>query len=498
MENINFLVLKHSRLNFQGAERLVSNFITDRLKHFGANHFTFISRESLIEKIAASVTEKDYLVVLDIMNPIVDLDLVNQMVLSLNSTGAKYAIADGAIPGTQVEFILAPGVSMLPDLSDNNNTDVTVVRWFSQDMHNNQFNLYKYKRLKMFLFLIKNIKDVAVLDISSFINRLSADSIFDKLAAFGEAVKVHFYKKCPHCQGRIIPLPMKMSQAFCGYLPVSRPLYHECEKCGLIVISPYVDENETSRLYDVFDKQDFVVTLNDPYHKGAPRCGFTDFIDKLPKVPRTLDLGGGMGGFSKFLKESYSGWQVTHSDFEIKRNIDLEGMGIRTLALNFLKDPIGENCYDLITAWEVLEHIPYDKLEFALNNIYKALSKSGVFMFSTPDFDSPLCQSNDFFAICPPFHYLVFGRKWLKKYFANSKQWEIHSMRSCSDFLDDSKMWFDYANKTAPSFQLRATAKMLKELLARPENKQLLLDKDMGTEVIVTLIKKETTRSEKR
>jgi 2-polyprenyl-3-methyl-5-hydroxy-6-metoxy-1,4-benzoquinol methylase len=207
-------------------------------------------------------------------------------------------------------------------------------------------------------------------------------------------------------------------------------------------MSPFVDNGKTYKIYDVFDKQDFVATLNNPYNKEAPRCNFSDFIDKLPKLPRTLDLGGGMGMFSKYLKATYDGWDVTHSDFTIKRDIDLESLDIKTRALNFIEEPIGKECYDLITAWEVLEHIPYEKLEMTLKNIYDALPHGGIFMFSTPDFDSPLCKSNDFFAICPPFHYLVFSKSWLEVYFEDS-EWEIHSIRYCSDFLDDADMWYD-------------------------------------------------------
>lgn len=281
---------------------------------------------------------------------------------------------------------------------------------------------------------------------------------------------------------------MQMSQPFCGYLPTNKPLYHECEECQLIVLSPYIEQNETYKIYDEFDKQDFVATLNNPYVAGLPRCDFSDFSSKLPSHPRTLDLGGGMGMFSRFLKATNPSWKVTHSDFSIKRNTELEELDISTRALNFMKDSIGEECYDLITAWEVIEHIPYEELETALENIYNALPKGGIFMFSTPDFDSPLCKANDFFAICPPFHYLVFGKKWLENYFIKSN-WNIHSIRYCSDFLDDADMWFDYASQTAPSFQLRATSTVLKELLSKPENKQLLLDKGIGTEVIFTLVK---------
>jgi len=487
MENIHFIIKKHKRLEFKKSQTIVEDFIIKRLNFFGISNIDFVENNEIAGKISDSDLVKRYVVVLDILNPIVDIDLVKEMLESLKSTKANYAICDGAIPGTQVEYIIAPEISSLPDLMDDK--EITLVRWFSQDIYNNQFNLYKYKRLKMFLTLLNKVPNLHTLSIKNLLDKLNEDEIFKNLVAYGEEVDVYSYDKCPHCEGRIIPLQMQMSQPFCGYLPVNKPLYHECEKCGLVVMTPFVDPDKTSKIYDLFDKEDFVATLNNPYTKDTPRCDFSDFLGKLPKVPRTLDLGGGMGMFSKYLKTTYSEWDVTHSDFEIKKNIDLENLNITTRSLNFIQESIGNSCYDLITAWEVLEHIPYENLESTLKNIYEGLSTGGIFMFSTPDFDSPLCKSNDFFAICPPFHYLVFSKRWLENYFENSN-WEIHSIRYCSDFLDDSTMWYDYASKTAPSFQQRATSKILQELLKKEENKQLLLDKGIGTEIIFTLVKR--------
>lgn len=158
-----------------------------------------------------------------------------------------------------------------------------------------------------------------------------------------------------------------------------------------------------------------------------------------------------------------------------------DGIGVRVL--DFANDQIEKNAFDLITAWEVIEHIPFSKFDFAINNIKQALKSDGIFVFSTPDFDSPLCKTNDFFAICPPFHYTVFGTKWLEQYFTNSN-WEIIGYWSCSDFLDDSDMWCKYLEKTAPSFQLREGAKILGKLFSINSNREILLEAGYGTEVI--------------
>ncbi len=481
MDNVQVVIIKNQRLDFQESERKVSEFIQKRLEYFGFNKVSFIEKDQLEVSIDKYIND-NFVIVVDIMNPILDIDLINKMLQCLSDSKMNCITQEGAIPGTQVEYILAPGNN---SYSEKN----IMIRWNTQNEYNNQLNLYKYKRLKMFLYILNNLNDCHTFNITEFMQHLSEDELFEKLASFGEDIRIYTYEKCPHCSGELSALPMTMSQPFCGYLPTNRPLYHECAECGLVVMSPFVDGKETFKIYDNFDKQDFVVSLNNPYHKGAIRCDFSSFEKNIPKNARTLDLGGGMGMFSKYLKETYPDWKVTHSDFEIKRNVDLEKLNIVTRSLNFIEESIGDESYDFITAWEVIEHIPYEKLDTVLNNIYKSLSKGGVFMFSTPDFDSPLCRSNDFFAVCPPFHYLVFGKKWLEKYF-EGEMWEIKSTRYCSDFLDDSNMWYDYVQNTAPSFQQKSTGKILKLLLSKDENKKLLLDNGMGTEIIFVLVKR--------
>jgi SAM-dependent methyltransferase len=401
-------------------------------------------------------------------------------------------VCDGAVPGTQVEAVFA--AARLDRMPGQWQIDTTTlrVRWFSQDRHNNQFNLYKYKRLKMFLGLAATLDGMAGMSVDEFVAGLERDDVFGKLAAFFEDAQLIVHTSCPHCGGALNALPVRMSQPFCGYLPSRRPLYHECERCSLIVASPALHEKDVASVYDAWDRQDFVVTHNNPYHAGAPRCDFSAIAGELSGSTRSLDLGGGMGRFSLFLKQTYPEWSVTHSDFAIKQNPELEGTGIHTRALNFLEEPIGRESYDLITAWEVLEHVPFHRLEAVLDNIHRALAPGGFFVFSTPDFDSPVCRSMDFFAACPPFHFLVFGERWLRRYFTQTGKWQYLPPRACSDFLDDALMWYEYGAKTAPSFQLRATAELLRTIFEqdpRGELRRALLARGLGTEVIITLRK---------
>lgn len=496
MHEFQFVIASHPRLAFRDAEKRVLGFLRRRLAHAGAPEpLVAANREAAVQAANCLLAKasRGYVVLHDAMNPLVDLDLVREMGAALERNVVAIALCDGAIPGTQVESVFSAARSGAVPAQSNSDEGAVRVRWRSQERHNNQFNLYKYKRLKMFLGLEAGLQDMHAMTIDQFVAALEGENVFRKLAAFFEDVQLIEHAKCPHCDGRLVPLPVRMSQPFCGYLPSRRPLYHECERCRLIVASPALHEKDVAAVYDEWDRQDFVVSHNNPYHAGAARCDFSQIAGDLPGRTRSLDLGGGMGRFSQFLKQTFPEWSVTHTDFEIKRNQGLEAVGIRTRALNFLEEPIGRESYDLITAWEVLEHVPFHRLGGVLDNIHRALAPGGFFVFSTPDFDSPVCRSMDFFAACPPFHFLVFGERWLRRYFTQLGKWQYLPPRACSDFLDDALMWYDYGAKTSPSFQLRATAEFLRAIFAQDpqgELRRALLTKGLGTEVIVTLRRK--------
>lgn len=134
----------------------------------------------------------------------------------------------------------------------------------------------------------------------------------------------------------------------------------------------------------------------------------------------------------------------------------------------------------------------YHKLEFMLCNILEALESGGFFVFSTPDFDSPLCESFDFYAIFPPFHYLVFGQRWLQNYFAAFGKLEVFDVRHCSDFMDDALNWYDYGSKTCPSTSSRGTAQLMRAVFESDGDRRIrdrLNAVGMGAEIVMTLRK---------
>ncbi len=427
------------------------------------------------------------------MNPFIDFDLVHEMTRILERNKEILCICEGAVPGTEIIGLLS--YSRLKSSKNNfsleeiKNSNCITYRSNKQRKYNNQLNLYKFKRLKLFLALIENFESLNRVSIDGLMSILSTDDAFRLLTCFGEDVRQYTYDVCPYCNGHLNALSNSMSQPFCGYIPNERGIYFECESCGLVVQSPSVHEDDTYKIYDEWDKMDFVESTNNPYTKDSVRCNFDKILPLLPEKVKSLDLGGGIGHFSKFLLSQYEEWEITHSDFEIKTEVD---GNIKSRTLDFTKSLIGNQQYDLITAWEVIEHVPYHKLSYILTNIHRALTPGGFFIFSTPDYDSPLCKSFDFYGLCIPFHYLVFGEKWLKNYFQESKEFEIYDIKHCSDFLDDASNWYGYGTETSTSMAVRNTSKVLQSIFEMDDDHKIrnrLYSNGIGTEIIMSLRK---------
>jgi SAM-dependent methyltransferase len=492
--NCFFAIISNKRLEYKKSYEKVEDFYIKRLKYYNVLNFKFIYQDEVNNLLIDLLNTKiKHLVVVDIMSPIIDFQVLKEALIISEKNNFLKLTTFGCVPGTEFKFILN-----LESIKKNgfqiNVINIDSIESFvfnvqTQNKHNNQLNLYKFKRLKLFIILIERYENLFSYSIDEFLDFLYQEEIYNLMISFGENVRLLYYKNCPHCNGDFQPLYNNLSQPICGYVSSKRPHYHECEGCGLVVPSPYIHEDDIHKVYDDWDKQDFVVSVNNPFSKDSVRCDFSKFINYLPDNAHSLDLGGGVGNFSKYLSNEYPNWNITHSDFSIKSEIEGD---FKCKTLDFTNNEIGNNEYDLITAWEVIEHVPYKKLNFVFQNIWNALKPGGYFVFSTPDFDSPLCKSLDFFSMGLPFHYTVLGKKWLLNYFQNKQLFEIEDIKHCSDFLDDAMNWYSYAENTSANQGLKGTYAILKTIFGNDNNKDLknlLLNKEMGTEVIFTLKK---------
>ncbi|MBY0518483.1 MAG: class I SAM-dependent methyltransferase [Bacteriovoracaceae bacterium] len=474
---IRHIVKMNSRLSFKDSAKPIQRFMEMRAQKYQieiAFCSEFPDKNSL--KISGIYLFSD------MINPFSDYDEILNVLKQYSAFDWTRLQVEGLVPGTGfVDIFKTGGEADLPKTYYSG----------QQARFNLQINIFKYKRLKVFLRLLGKIKDLHTYSVEQFASKLESKEIFELVISYGEDIEIEYFDHCPVCRCKNVQkLYQQDSQPFLGFITKNSSFYTRCLQCEVIYLNPCPKREDIPRIYDEFDRQDFAASLNFPYDEKSQRGNFLEKL-KLPEKSKSLDMGGGIGKFSQFLKKKYPAWDVTHSDFEIKQYPELEKMGIQTRALDFTSSSIGDSQFDLITMWEVIEHIHPERLEFVFQNIARALVRGGMFVFSTPNFDSSLCKALDFYSACPPFHTFVFSETWLTHYFSKHADFEISKIGYCSDFLDDLGGWMKYGQQTSPSISLRGMSEFVSVLSENSKiDKELMADSVEGTEIIYCLKRK--------
>jgi len=125
--------------------------------------------------------------------------------------------------------------------------------------------------------------------------------------------------------------------------------------------------------------------LQNPDHKYR---FYLSLIEKFrPKVskPDLLELGCAFGKFVNFLPKNWNIYGLDPSNFAINKARQIAPHA--NLAVASLPNiPFKEN-FDIITAFDVLEHIP--SLKKTIHNIKKKSAPAGIFLFVVPVYDGP-------------------------------------------------------------------------------------------------------------
>ena len=166
----------------------------------------------------------------------------------------------------------------------------------------------------------------------------------------------------------------------------------QCQNCGLVYVSPRPDSNELYALYgeSYFRNDDsgtvgYTNYLNDESNIRKSFNRRLERLERFVQVGRVLDVGCATGFFLAQAQER--GWQVQGLDvshFAIEYAKNRFGFDVQRGSLLELDYP--PNSYDLITMWDVIEHVPDPKRY--VQRIAELLKPGGVFALATPDIDS--------------------------------------------------------------------------------------------------------------
>lgn len=187
---------------------------------------------------------------------------------------------------------------------------------------------------------------------------------------------------------------------------------YRCSGCGLIFVWPLPQDSAEIYSQDYFSGANKGFGYADYNADKKPMLSawfkYLALIEKLlPKKGQLLDVGAATGFFMRLAKER--GWQV--SGVEISNFVAQFGReaGLEIFTGTLENAPFADESFDLITMWDVVEHLPQPPEFFAQAN--RLLKPGGVIAINTPDAGSSLARllGKKWHLIVPPEHLYYFN-----------------------------------------------------------------------------------------
>ncbi|HTU12665.1 MAG TPA: class I SAM-dependent methyltransferase [Allosphingosinicella sp.] len=467
----------------------VESLLTERLR-------TFFGDEAAIAPDgpeAPDAPAEGVVVTLALERPLFDEQLLRQMI-EICATQRRPVTVEGAAGGTApLSVTWAGGAEAAP----------FQLLWESQFEQNVQLEINRLKRLKIFLALVRRHPGMHRRPLAEILDFLASPEGTGFVLAYGEDVPLDRYAACPNCGNDVLTAVRPgNSQPRIGYLPRAARYYDHCGGCNLVFLNPVMPEGELHRLYDWYDKEGTTdVTAADFEPEAMRRVSYYQNFemaldkvgDRLPADARTLDLGGGAGWFSVMAKRRFPGWQCSSVDFDC-RHVEalLAERGVEARSMDILNAAHPRDSYDLVTMFEVVEHLRVERLKLIWAKVRDMLKPGGLFVFSTPDFDSDYARATDFWVAYVPHHVTVLSAPVLQP------MWEAAGFEEVdrdarSLLFREGYGDFAYGARHHASMAARSEAAIMDGLLRLSDARRalygLMEETRSGGEMIVTLRK---------
>jgi SAM-dependent methyltransferase len=184
---------------------------------------------------------------------------------------------------------------------------------------------------------------------------------------------------CWICEGPLRPCSQFASEPFL-----------ECERCGF-VFRPDLDEEALRRVYAEGDYEDirgaqYLTEL--AYRRRDARVRLA-YMEPLVRGGSLLDIGAAGGAFVAEAADhgfQASGIEPVPSFARAAR----EQLGVDVRDGTIAEADLGEGCYDAITLWHVLEHVPEPLVQ--LRRIARALAPGGTLALEVPNAGSAVAR----------------------------------------------------------------------------------------------------------
>ncbi|PKP22928.1 MAG: hypothetical protein CVU05_01920 [Bacteroidetes bacterium HGW-Bacteroidetes-21] len=190
----------------------------------------------------------------------------------------------------------------------------------------------------------------------------------------------------------------------------------KCKKCDLIFVSRIPTNEELLNYYNNYAQTEEV------YFSEITKRRYLVLLDEFQsyrKTNRILDIGCGKGYFLEIAKEN--GWEVYGTDISFSNAKNGLRRGINIINSELKNEMFVDSFFDVITSFEVIEHINNPQKEIGL--IKKYLRKGGLFYCTTPNINSlaRFWLKNSYSVFVYPEHLSFYSRKTLKRLLLDNK-----------------------------------------------------------------------------
>jgi 2-polyprenyl-3-methyl-5-hydroxy-6-metoxy-1,4-benzoquinol methylase len=440
-------------LNDESVKDAVINAIKSRVQEFfSAKYQLFFACDSECAQdcgvaFSHQNSECKYIVSLDSCNPLFDEKFVDYHLILLDSAlhdEQSQAYFDGnsdqMLPGTAVEYIARLPIQIAGNACHNKSD-------YIQPPYHREYvtslSIKRKKSLKVFIGLLDNTM-FCHLSLDNILHYFSTPAGVQDVIRYGSSSRLIDQIHCPVCNSLDSSfVHTSVGYPRVGFLHNLSDYYKRCHNCGHVFLFYYPENSsDCENFYDLADSELSFEPGNVDSFKSESQLKSSSYYENflfarnylidsiLPEISNAdiclLDVGAGQGDFLLMLKNSKECSRLSLSGIDYKINpkvaSDFSAININLFPgdlESYLTAASSSNVrYDIVTFFEVIEHIHPDLLTKMPALLAGILNPGGKIILSTPDFESIGARLTDFWAAYVPQHYSVFSYASLIKLFS--------------------------------------------------------------------------------
>ncbi len=152
-----------------------------------------------------------------------------------------------------------------------------------------------------------------------------------------------------------------------------------CRNCGFVFSKKIPSLQQLSDHYKLYPRHNFISPITIKRYEEL-----LEILEPHRKSNRILDVGCGGGFFLAVAKQK--GWEVYGTEYSDEDIVICEGKGITMFKGKLNDSPFAAKSFDVITSFEVLEHI--NNPEDEISKFNELLRDGGIVYLTTPNFNS--------------------------------------------------------------------------------------------------------------